>query len=51
MPPLSLPLSLCQGGRGVGEGPQPLLWVGLWAARVKITISGIPNHLSWCVIL
>jgi len=26
-----------------GKGPQPSLWVGLRAARVKITISGVPN--------
>jgi len=26
-----------------GKGPQPLLWVGLRATRVKITIRGVPN--------
>jgi hypothetical protein len=31
------------------KGPHSLLWPGSRAARGKIT-SGIPNHLSYCVI-
>jgi hypothetical protein len=34
----------------LGEGPQPLLRVGLRAALVKITISEIPNRLNFYAI-
>jgi len=27
-----------------------LLLAGSWATRGKITVSGIPNHLNYCVI-
>ena len=33
-----------------GKGPHPLLWAGSWATRGKITVSGILNSLSYCVI-
>jgi hypothetical protein len=33
-----------------GKGPQLLLWGGSQAARVKITISGIPNLINYCEI-
>ena len=33
------------------KGPNPLLWAGLWATRGKITVSGIPNHCNYCVIV
>jgi hypothetical protein len=33
-----------------GKGPHPLLSPGSRAAREKITISGIPNRLNYCVI-
>ena len=36
----SPPLFFWGGG---GNEPQPLLWVGSWAARVKIAIIDIPN--------
>jgi len=29
--------------------PRPLLWVGSRTASVKLTSSGIPNHLNYCV--
>ena len=32
------------------EEPRPVLWAGSRAARVKITISGVPNSLNYCVI-
>jgi hypothetical protein len=32
------------------KGSLPLLWAGSRAARAKITISGIPNLLNYCVI-
>jgi hypothetical protein len=33
-----------------GKGPQPL-WLGsFWTTPVKTAISGIPNHISYCVI-
>jgi hypothetical protein len=28
----------------------PLLWLGLWAAHVKITISVIANLLNYCAV-
>jgi len=33
-----------------GKGEQLLLWAGSQATRRKITLSGIPNHLKYCVI-
>ena len=33
-----------------GKEPQPLLWAGPQAARVKFTIYCLPNHLYHCVI-
>jgi hypothetical protein len=34
-----------------GKGPQPLLRAGSWAASgKKITLSGIPDCLNYCVI-
>jgi hypothetical protein len=33
-----------------GKGPQPLLCGDSRAPRVKITISGIPNRLNYCLI-
>jgi hypothetical protein len=33
-----------------GKGPHPL-WAGSRAARVKITISGVPDRLNYCVIV
>jgi hypothetical protein len=33
-----------------GEGPQRLLWAGSLAMRGKITISGVPNRLNYCVL-
>jgi hypothetical protein len=52
---LSTTLSRHKGlGHGVltfyGEGPHPLLWVGSRPASGKITISGNPNRLNYCVI-
>jgi len=35
----------------IAKGPRPLLWPGSRAASGKITISGIPNRLNYCVIL
>jgi hypothetical protein len=32
------------------KGPHPLMWACSWAARGKITISGVPNCLKYCVI-
>lgn len=32
------------------KGPRPLLWADSRAARVKITINGIPNHQNYCAI-
>jgi hypothetical protein len=32
------------------QGPHPLLWARSRAARGKITISGTPNRLNYCVI-
>jgi hypothetical protein len=31
-------------------GPHPLLWAGTQATRGKITVSGIPNLMNYCVI-
>jgi len=31
------------------KGPHPLLWACSWAACGKITISGVPNHVNYCV--
>jgi len=31
-----------------GRGSQQLLCAGSWAARLKFTVSGIPNHLNYC---
>ena len=39
------------GGGGGSDGLQPLLWTGSWAAHIKITISGIWNHINCCVII
>jgi hypothetical protein len=33
-----------------GKGPHSLLWAGSRPARGKITVSGIPNLLNYCVI-
>jgi len=33
-----------------GKGPHQSLWAGLWAARGKIIMIGIPKHLKYCVI-
>jgi hypothetical protein len=33
-----------------GKGPHLLLWFGSRAARGKISVSGIPNCLNYCVI-
>jgi len=33
-----------------GRGPQSLLWDGLQAARVKITVSVITKHPNYCEI-
>jgi hypothetical protein len=33
-----------------GKGPHPLLLASLWAAHVKIAISGIRNCLNYYVI-
>ena len=27
-----------------------LLWAVSWAVREKITLSGAPNHLNYCII-
>jgi hypothetical protein len=32
------------------KGPQPFLWTGAWAARVKITVCDTPNRLNWKII-
>jgi hypothetical protein len=32
------------------KGPQWLLWANSRAARVKMTASGVPNFLMYCVI-
>jgi hypothetical protein len=32
------------------QGPESLSWAGLLAAHVKITLSGIPNILNYCII-
>jgi hypothetical protein len=37
------------GGKGGDKGPQPLLWAVSPAARVDITIRGLPNRLYYCV--
>ena len=26
------------------------IWLGSWVTRGKITISGVPDHLNYCVI-
>jgi hypothetical protein len=28
----------------------PLLWFGLWVSLLKMTMSGIPNRLNYCII-
>jgi len=33
-----------------GKWPHPLLWAGSWAACGKITLSGVPNRLYYCII-
>ena len=35
----------------LGKEPQTLLWAGLRTARVKITLSVIPNSLNFCEML
>ena len=32
-----------------GKGPHPLLWGRSRVTRGKITVSGIPNSLNYCV--
>jgi len=39
------------GRGGGGGGLQPLMWAGSQAGRVKITVIGASNHLSYCMIL
>jgi hypothetical protein len=34
----------------LGKGPHPLLGTGLRAARVKITVSGVPYRLKCCAL-
>jgi hypothetical protein len=33
-----------------GAAPHPLLWADSRSARVRITATGIPNRLNYCVI-
>jgi hypothetical protein len=33
-----------------GKEPQPLFWIGSLTARVKITISGVPERLNFCEV-